>query len=75
MLFWCLVEVCVDIHTDVETKGPKSKGLKVLKKGGRASKELDDILEDNKGRSDADRQMLWRKIEATLRSNDAVVLE
>ena len=51
------------------------KEANAAKKRSRASKELDDLKRDNNERADADKQLIWRKIEKTLAKNDATVTE
>jgi len=36
---------------------------------------LEELIEDNKGRSEAGKVAVWRKIEQTLANNDTVVTE
>jgi len=58
-----------------ETNSDMLKEANAAKKRSRASKELDDLKRDNNERADADKQLIWRKIEKTLAKNDATVTE
>ncbi len=57
---------------ETEVKDQKERSTR---RKTRAAKELEDLIEDNKGRSEADKVAVWRKIEQALANNDAVVTE
>jgi hypothetical protein len=56
-------------------EGGERRSERTKKRADQASKELQKLMADNTSRSDADRQVVWRKLEKSLTKIDGLVLE
>ncbi len=62
----------VACKNETEVKDQKERSTR---RKTRAAKELEDLIEDNKGLSEADEVAIWCKIEQTLVNKDTVLNE
>ena len=56
-------------------KNPTPPAQPIIRQYKRGRSELDDLVAENLGRVEADRNLLWRKVDDALAKNDVILSE